>query len=1759
MMGGGLILCAIIFHHAILTLFVTWSMQAYSIAKWGKPLHYEDIILKGHQLVIIQPRFEHESLFSADRMALDFHINLWKRQLHIGIEIEQPHWHFQTTIAAQWEKWANFLSQEDKWIKTHPLLRVRAGTLSWILEDSSHQLKFDLEINNQEGGYVKLYFDSPELQSRYLVLQTLKFAQGVEVSCRCEKLDCPSLSALAHFLGVDISPWLITSGSLHGELKAIFPDMRRPYLEGELHVQNLAFNQLGSVLKGQIEEAKLQLKKNEIAYEFNHPFLTTIGRLDILKPASLSYCSPLQAWDIRQIIGSIQLDDVETALINLQAQGGNFHHPSQWVLQGKTNLNAQHSLGLDLVLSCFTLEQSDGVLFTSSSTDSASCKTPSVAPRSSAKLKAIPSSRVAASGVSQLAEFVDEEVNKTPAGKIHLALSQGEEGVKHITVQCESLSYAECGFLQTLLATHWPVFNEILLENGELNALIEADLFHQGIGELHIKQFEAFHVCSKVKSWNMACHFGQIRGHGKVNLGQADFWQSIQAGLHLEDGTIQFEDLSPPLPMTDIQAHLLLQQGHVEHSLITLQVAGLKGKMDVEWGEYKQLLTFKLDGVAQDLSDLFPSTLQEGIRNHFYHNRLMVLANLKRQNQHIELGGTLHIQRANTDEQMDLIHFGCELKKVESGPDSKYIPVGWFHAQKLPLEKFLSPFIFHKDILSLSGEAEFKGSFDEQFLFIKYDADNLKIENEDLCIEIPHLHAPTPGQLVGSHQLDLRTYLYQGTLPIQSASYFEKNTGLLFQDIQGLISLSNGFIRILPIEAYCQGIYFAGEVELDYRDPAPGVFDLIIHCPSLSGKVSQIQHLLAHLDQPSLLNKIPLEGEVTAKEEGLRLKFAFVPQNYHLQARVKGIINEGALSFESADMALRGIYMDVDYDHQRQLLEFSDIQGSLLVGKPRRVEEYLLTGHHIHFYQIEQPNIDVDIAVKDKEHELMRIVGYTSDTQEGIKGIYLNPKLSHISCIYPKIWKCQLRDWSNIEQLEFDSNFNLENLLQDLKRFRQTGLPFLSHSTIDKISQILPLEGEGSFALRYQPDQSFTYHLEGTQIKLCDSSEHYGLIKGSKQGKKWIIDQAQWDDWNAYAELHQMDEKWRIPFLGLKVGQTLLLGLDGDWLQEEACLKAKLKFCQVDLSKLDYFSSLQSFVAKWWPKGTLNATGEIEWNLLASNPLEGCQATLLAEVSNFTLRNCPFAISNGFQMKVKPHHYICLEDVQVELSKQAYIDLKQFNYQLPQEALYSLEAAFQIPHHQLEVIGETLHHHFPDILETSVKEIFITSKQQDQLKGMVTIKKSTPNQSMLRLRLEDGRYLFKNREFDLKKFQLQVNGNEIHFSAFSQEERLPFQVTGKAKWPSCQEGQCQLISLDGSKPLIINWENQPEGKWTICSMQGEFAGCSFFLKKGRESVQNSEWMALQGQVIIDFNRSSALLTPKIANTIQNLKVGSLYTFSGNFWMNPDKEGSFLDTISFKGTLASKEAILKGYQMENLQADVQYIPGRLDIQNFLIKDSAGTVKVANCAVLLDQRQNQWNFFIPRLSVRNLRLNLLRDTESCGQTNAKFRSLILKRIEFQDLGGKLDEVQTWQAQGSFHFLNASRKNALHSLFAIPAEIILRLGLDPHVFNPVTGIIYFNLQGDRFYLNRFKDVYSEGRGSKFYLVGPAPSWMDFDGNLSVNIRMKQYNLLFKIAELFTVSIRGNIKKPRYTLQKQVRNSKKEYEVSMITDEKLMRASHP
>ncbi len=1675
----------LIFHKTLLTFLFGWGLQIYTTHTWGKPLQHGGIYLEGKQFIILQPRLDHEPSFSAEQAKLNFHLDWQQKQLYIDVNLDQPHWHFQTPVVIQEKHLKKWFTRKSKWIKTQPSFHVQQGLLTWSI-DQPHHLFFDLDFSQQEGGSLKLYSDLTKSHQEYAIFTTSTIPHEIGLSCQCQHMHCVPLIALAELWGVQWPFWQITEGALQGDLKMLFPQGQKLHFEGDIFAEHMSFVQEDHQLKGHIEQIHLKIDPQFTVNEQDETIVTSVGQLEILKPASLVYRSGNQETALNQIQGKITLDATKVVHIALDGQSDQSFYTSHWNLQGNGNLNARRALNWDLTLSCSAAGE--------------------------------------------------------PKGKMHFVLFRDPEEINQTEIRLDSLSYQECHFLQSLLASYWPLLNEVQLEQGVINASVQAHLSPAGIQKFHVKQFQTDQLSFYFKPWNSKTYFEQVILKGSAHLSDQDLWQSLQAEIHLQKGNIHLEGMSPSLPLTEIQADVVIHNGLIEHSLINLQLAGLKGNLDIEWGDAKQMLALKLDGKAQDLVDFIPTGLQEGVRRNFFDNHVLVLATIKKQNQQVELGGTLHVQKEHTD-QMDLIHFGCELKKFKEESAIRFVPFGWFYAYRLPLEKFISPFVSDPHAVQMHGEVEVKGSFDDQFFTLKYDVENLKIENEALCMEAKSLHSSIPGQFAGFHQIDLKTYAHQGTLSLQQASYLVKNKGLLFTDIQGMIAFEDQKLCIEPLESYCEGMYFAGKLNLDYSDPTPGLFDLTITCPTLVGKVSQFQHLLAHLDPTSSLLTLPLEGQLALKEKGLNLRFAFNPNNYTFDADIQGAIVDGYLPLEWADMTLKGL--DITVCCQQQALTFSDIQGVVLVGKPRRVEEYLLTGHSIHVSTFNQPQLEWDLAIQDEKQELFRLVG-SIQPQEDLQHVYLDPHLSHVSALYLQRFQCVLKNWTTLEHLDLHSVFDVEQLRGDLQKFRRTGLGCLSAQFLEQIASLDGLEGKGSLSLAYDPsEQAYRYQVEGFQLKQGDQ-EHSGFLKGHKQGKKWVVDHLKWDQWSVYAEIQQEEDKWKIPFLGVNAEEALLLGLEGEFYPDDMRLRAKLNLCEMDLATLDRWRFFQAFVAHWRPEGVIRTTGQFEWVYQAdsSNKLN---AILQAETDQLKFRNYPVHILKPFEINIQNDQSFEFKNMLIALNaevEQPHLHVQTLHYRPQQEEWHCAQLDFHLPVSQSATISEELQQHFPDFIDDGLKEILINAKTEGEWHGKFAFHLQG-DRKHFHLKLEDGLYHFKKRAYDLKQFEIQIKDQELQFMAFAQEAQCPFELIGHLQWPSCQKGTLTLldktVQMGQEPPLRIQWEDHPTQGWMIQTMQGYFSGCTFQLANQSTSETFPDWTALQGQIQVDFNQLCPLLPTYLAEKIQHLKVGSLYHLDGKVWWNPKLSSTFLDSVFFQGQLTSQNAILKGYQVNHVQSEVQYRPGRWDMQKCVIQDEAGQVNIDELTILLDAKTNEWSLFMPRLTVKHFKPYLLRDAEDpSAALNVKWRALIVKRIELEGFSGKLQDAHTWQAQGSLYFLNPSRKNFQHPLLAIPAEIILRLGLDPHVLNPVTGTIYFDLQEGRFYLKRFKDVYSEGRGSKFYLAqGPAPSWMDFDGNLSVQIRMKQYNLIFKLAELFTVSIQGNLKKPRYTLQKQAKAS--------------------
>jgi hypothetical protein len=1679
----GLVPFVIFLHPAVLSYGAEWILQSCVSNYLGETLCYQKAYLNGNQLVIQHPYFSQKDHFQAECITIQCHLNWRKRQIDLTLLIDKPSWKLDST-QIDWDHLKAFFNQKKVWVRINPKIKIQDGLMRWHLPNQAQcDFHFTLEGDRKKGGVLKAHFDESHARSNCFTLHVFRERRDLALKWDCQDLHCSSLVELATLLFPRLEPWMISSGTLNGQLMGKFPNSHQSYWQGEVLLSNLAFIQTNYPLKGFVQEAKLTLEKKLKLFPKDAEDFTTQGLLEITQSATLAYLENEEwGWKLDQIKGNIQSIENRIAAVNLETQGHHCQHHSLYYLQGHLNLDPDTISNFNMTLLCGK--------------------------------------------------------NQPEKGEIHLLVHQLDKPLKVAEVECQHLSYIDLSLLQTLCANYWPQLKKLEFQEGLIDGVFHAEVTKNGVENVNFQKVNVDGLKVKLLVWNTVLSFPKwLLANGMVNFASLDVWHTLQADLIVEGGQASFADLDlQEIPFTDIQSHLLIDKGVISHSLVKLKVMGLKGLLDIQWGGEKGLITLDLQGPIQNLTmDLLPERLHKGLKSHFEEDFLRISANLKYKFNEWEIDGVTSILNSQQPVLAHLIHFGCEL---QNGSESSLIPLGWFHAQQIPLEKFLSPFIFTNESFQLSGIGEFKGSFNRHHIHVNYDAKDLKIENKDLLIELKELTPSFPNQLIGVHEFNLMNYSQEGRLPIRQASYLEKHNGLFFTDIQAEVLFKEKAFQLNHLEAFCQGIYLAGTLEVDYSHPAPGAFHANCSFPLFHGKISHLQSILSNLNKGEVLKKIALEADMEARDKGITLGIDFVPNHYNLQIDIQGSITNGAMPIPGTQIAIQDLHTDFDYSHQNQRLDFSEIQGMLLVGKPQHLKEYSLTGPYIRIQDFNNAELHFDLVVNDPRHQLARLAGYTKQGDDTATTWVIDKGLSHFEQVHPQDFQLILRNGVEVQHFYLNSQFKLQSIWLGLKNLSQSGLIGVLQALQDRLDQVKEATGNCSLILSYEGESNLLqYEVAGKDLTFDTIHFENCFLKGQKEDNKWTIDHFELDKLSLYAEVQYRQHKWKLDFLGLNYGRSLLLGLEGEIELGLKQLNAKINLLQIDLAYLGEWESMYSIYTDYHPQGKIEGIGQLTLTLLPQAPWYRIESDLQLNASQLACRDCSIRISQPFHLHACSDQKLNLNQVQLVLEEgpheQAYIFIPEFQYDLKQLHLNCPSLSITLPCLHLGELGNKLYRYFPEWMNKRLKETLVNLKSEGSVKATLAFSKQSDSYSF-QLALEEGVYIFKKRKYHLKDFQLTIHPNQLVFSALSHEERCPFSLVGTANWPEISQGELILIDSFFNQPLSIHWKDNLDHGFTIQSVQGYFCGLNIHLHEApSEWRAPPSWTSLEGEMEIDFNRLCPLLRERLAQKIPELELGPCYTAKGIWWINPDQGTTLLETAYFNGQLIGQEAVLKGYQVERMQADVSYVPQQLEVKSLVMEDKAGQVTCEQLMVVKKAEEDTWLMFIPLLTVKNLKPCLLREV---GQpAPSRFKNLLVRRINLIGFYADLDDSSSWEATGHLYFLNPSRKQVSHPLLTIPAEVILRLGLNPEVLNPVTGTIYFNLQGDRFYLIKFKDVYSEGRGSKFYLAPAASlSWMDLKGNLSVQVKMKQYNLIFKIAELFTVSIQGNLKYPIYGLKK-------------------------
>ncbi len=417
---------------------------------------------------------------------------------------------------------------------------------------------------------------------------------------------------------------------------------------------------------------------------------------------------------------------------------------------------------------------------------------------------------------------------------------------------------------------------------------------------------------------------------------------------------------------------------------------------------------------------------------------------------------------------------------------------------------------------------------------------------------------------------------------------------------------------------------------------------------------------------------------------------------------------------------------------------------------------------------------------------------------------------------------------------------------------------------------------------------------------------------------------------------------------------------------------------------------------------------------------------------------------------------------------------------------------------------------FADGLLIKKAELFLPEKNMNLNLEEIFLDKQMKKGGAKRGALVSIPPLFGTTSWELRDllFSQEKGAWEMNVWTAFQEQPLFLQVD----CPSTAERHLFIQLKEEPQAEGIKLQGKYANSWQWRSLQGKLFGVELDLRAKQED-------SLSGIVRVDWRKLAPFFPKKGKEFTQLLQLGKGYELHGDFLL--PKVGK----PHFRGKLIGRNFECMGYIISNMEADTEISAERLLMKHLSMSDVGGKLQVKLCRIEKTP-SDLWQLEVPFVHIQDLYPSKLRREKVQAQT---IKPLLVKNFSLSDMKGELGRPSTIRAKGHLNFTNAFRRES--SLFDRPIEFIKNLGLDPDLLVPVYGEIDVELKAGKFYLTELKNAYSDGKRSQFFLSEEKASFIDLNGNIYVDVKMRQ-NVALKLIEPFTLKVRGTLDKPKYGL---------------------------
>lgn len=1144
----------------------------------------------------------------------------------------------------------------------------------------------------------------------------------------------------------------------------------------------------------------------------------------------------------------------------------------------------------------------------------------------------------------------------------------------------------------------------------------------------------------------------------------------LSGNCTIKDGSIVY--LDPKYTVDNVQANIEMINGWIHPSSISFQSRQIQGFMYFQGELENPLVQVKGKGPVQPLLDLFPWLKKNLLSNSSL--SFQTSFTLKKQG----FFGTFQLEGKNR-QRLDAFTFGFTLK------DYLDISHGWIKGKDVGLDKYNGPFkgvanafatFEDRKVQVLVSGKELEGSvYGTRFKLHQLGREDKELFDAHLCARI---------------QYHLNSKELSFEVPLQKETAYLNAYDLQFEEISGKLLYKDRILKVDVERTISNQVRFSGTIAFETNNR-----HLQVLTKHAEGTIASLSQILSKLSiSSSILDK--LSGRFISGENGLYITTIIKDPKTPIQFKVSANVYDGSF-YLSPKQSLQKLQARILINQFEDMVLLDNVQAKLFVQSKNNQQVCDL---YIPYIQKKQKCYLFDIRLSKPFWDISRLVG-TSYKEGSLYRVCLDNEKTHF-----------LGDKLNIEELIMKNLFQVSSLrmnpIIDLDSFMSQSVFFaelLFHEVAsDFMKPYQSLQGKLNCKVQYGLNQDSSVEIFGNDLKVHQKKISKVLVKAVQKEK----------DWDVYKiVIGSTKAKCRMSYEGGKLSvKNFTANMPDIGFFQMHCKIQKSFQINGKIDSLDLKADLLNkvFQQDFGLQGNIQAQGRFSIDLPYKHQKWQIESDL--DIKTSTLLSKEFAIQN-------------IDPLQIYFSLQDGLVIKGLNLHLfrPDDQLTWMSCKIGKLYHQTKeqkYLFSDLQLYLPkeNIKELLSKQHWIPSIQEKTILDCTHDWEICANGSLdveqlkcfldideYHLHLQEQTYFLKDLHLVLQPNKLQ---GECRIKHLLQLIPMGFVVSVK----DMIDGKIYFKEKK-DPPLTIHWIY--DQTMQIQSIEGNFHGLNASFHR-QTCDPDAPFM---GSLKVDLKQASDLVPPLLAQFFTELQMGQGYEFMGKLELFP---------FSFDGIFSGRDCVFAGYMFKTLLSSVHMKQDRVQIKDFKMSDKSGIFKIDQVDIKKTP-ENRWLFSIPNIHIKEFRPSLLQKKD---QELKPIKPLVVRDLNIYNLHGDLEDKNSYLGTGDLTFVNSFKRG--HTLLDLPADVLGRIfGLDMELLIPAKGSLDFAIHDKKFFIHSLKEVYSEGKRSKFFLVEEKGlHTLDFDGNLNVYIQMKHF-VLFKFTEPFILSIEGSLKEPNFSLK--------------------------